>query len=476
MRILLALLLSLPAFASLPNTLQWDVRTTGADTNGGAFDPSVASPGTDYSQQNSAQIAYTDLVIGATTTQYTSVLHAVTSAVVGNTIQIISGAGCTTGFFNIRSETASTPNFATVDRSMGTAASVCVANLGGSLLTLAAAAASGAAQSFNVINVKAGTYTITTAITISNPQNQTWTGYNATHGDGGTKPLVTTATTAINMFQNVNGYGTRFVNMSFSVTVSGSSAFYLTGDGEIFVRCLFNFVSGSGAIDVPGVNYLVLYNNEFAGAGTALRFNFGSGTFGQLFAIGNYFHTTGLCIWDVNSSNTPGLWYINNNIFSGCSYGVYKQSNATNYILYLTSNTFYNSTNDGAQINIAGGAGISPPIIGNNICYGNGGYCINFPGGALPFNVPVTLPNGLGSNTLGNYNNWPGVGDVTLTANPFTNAGGGIFTLNATAGGGAALKAAAFPGVTAAGTGYLDIGALQSMGASAGGGNHAYVQ
>ena len=34
----------------------WEVRPgVGSDSNGGGFDPSVASPGTDYSQQNSAQ-------------------------------------------------------------------------------------------------------------------------------------------------------------------------------------------------------------------------------------------------------------------------------------------------------------------------------------------------------------------------------------------------------------------------------------
>jgi hypothetical protein len=69
--------------AALPVTLQWDVRTTGVDTSGGAFDPSVSSPGTDFSQQSAAQIAYSDLIISATTTNYTSVLNPVTSAVVG---------------------------------------------------------------------------------------------------------------------------------------------------------------------------------------------------------------------------------------------------------------------------------------------------------------------------------------------------------------------------------------------------------
>src|ERR1043166_5276958 len=49
-----------PAHASLSSTLQWEIRTTGASSNGGAF-RTGATGGTDYSQQNSAQFTYTDL-------------------------------------------------------------------------------------------------------------------------------------------------------------------------------------------------------------------------------------------------------------------------------------------------------------------------------------------------------------------------------------------------------------------------------
>ena len=69
------------------------------------------------------------------------------------------------------------------------------------------------------------------------------------------------------------------------------------------------------------------------------------------------------------------------------------------------------------------------------------------------------------------YNNTSGashfldtnVGGVVLTADPFVNAAAGNFALNATAGGGAACRAAGvlgvFPGALS--TGYLDIGAVQ---------------
>ena len=64
-----------------------------------------------------------------------------------------------------------------------------------------------------------------------------------------------------------------------------------------------------------------------------------------------------------------------------------------------------------------------------------------------------------------------GAHDVTLTADPYVAAGTN-FALNATAGGGAACRAAGFPGTLAGGVniGYTDIGALQHEDAGAGGG------
>jgi hypothetical protein len=63
-----------------------------------------------------------------------------------------------------------------------------------------------------------------------------------------------------------------------------------------------------------------------------------------------------------------------------------------------------------------------------------------------------------------------GIGTVTLSASPYTSIGTD-FSLNATAGGGAACKGAGFPGVLQfGGTGHIDIGAVQSgTGGSTGG-------
>ena len=275
MRKLIATLLlcTFPGFAALPSTLQWDVRTGGSNNNGGAFDPSVASPGTDFSQQNSAQIAYTDLVISVTTTNYTSVLNVVASNVVGNTIQIISGTGCTAGFYNIRSETASTPNFATVDRSMGTAASVCVANLGGSLAT--------PGQGLNNMTSgntvwATGSYVITTGLSSASSSGgrfSTLAGYTATHGDGG-KVTITTSS-AITMLNP--GGDAAYLNLSIT-GISGQNIF-VPGSGRFLIKnSLISVPSGAGGIYSNNqANQLWFIGDEWTGAGPSIQDTGGSG-------------------------------------------------------------------------------------------------------------------------------------------------------------------------------------------------------
>ena len=104
------------------------------------------------------------------------------------------------------------------------------------------------------------------------------------------------------------------------------------------------------------------------------------------------------------------------------------------------------------QQNILGTAFIS------NIIVKNAGYGVNNAGTAVGGNVGIVgFNNAFYNNTSGPSNNYyGGMGDITLTSDPFTNGAGNVFTLTTTAGGGAACKAAAL--VT-----NLDIGALQHV-------------
>jgi hypothetical protein len=111
----------------------------------------------------------------------------------------------------------------------------------------------------------------------------------------------------------------------------------------------------------------------------------------------------------------------------------------------------------------------------NNIVMSNGGYGWDQVSVIVRPDFPWIDYNAFYNNTSGARNNInASPNDVTLTADPFTNAAGADFTLNNTAGGGAACRVAGFPGVlpNLSGVGYADIGVYQHQDA---GGDPAVV-
>jgi len=134
--LLLIFALDLSAAITTGPTVNWDVRTTASDSNGGAFDTGVVSPGTNESLAD-AGTAVT-VTINATTTKGTSSpAFSATTHGPGNIYNQSASAGCTAGRFEILSQLA---GLATFDRSLGTALAVCTGTLGGSLATLATVA------------------------------------------------------------------------------------------------------------------------------------------------------------------------------------------------------------------------------------------------------------------------------------------------------------------------------------------------
>src|SRR5690242_15560411 len=98
---------------AIGNTTCWRVRAGGSNTNGGGFDPAISGAGTDYTDQDAAQLSLTDIVTNGTTT-VTSVTGGFTSAMIGNCLRI---TGDNYYFITARSST----NSITVDRATGTA-------------------------------------------------------------------------------------------------------------------------------------------------------------------------------------------------------------------------------------------------------------------------------------------------------------------------------------------------------------------
>ncbi len=125
-----------------------------------------------------------------------------------------------------------------------------------------------------------------------------------------------------------------------------------------------------------------------------------------------------------------------------------------------------------------------PTILMNNLLTGSTGWGIRTIDGAgstqtVKLDDQVEDYNAYYNNTAGGIAGFTaGAHDVVPTGDPFTNAAGNIYTLNNTAGAGAVVRAAGFPGVlTFGGTGYLDIGALQHADpAAVSGGSFGFVQ
>jgi len=92
----------------------WEFRATAGDANaGGGFN--TAASGTDYSNQDSAQLQLTDLATsGVGVTTLTSATGGFTAAMIGNYIQIRSGTNVNAGFYRVTARTDT--NTVTLDR------------------------------------------------------------------------------------------------------------------------------------------------------------------------------------------------------------------------------------------------------------------------------------------------------------------------------------------------------------------------
>ncbi len=125
MRWILVAILSLiagGAEAALSSTLVWEIdAATGANANGGGYDPTSGTPGRDYTQgAYQATYSYTDIVIGADTATGTSVIRPFVANDVGNILNVTAGTGFTVQHVQIMSVAA---GVATFDKSLGTTAS-----------------------------------------------------------------------------------------------------------------------------------------------------------------------------------------------------------------------------------------------------------------------------------------------------------------------------------------------------------------
>ncbi len=449
----------------------WEVRTAGSDTNGGGF--VAGASGTDWSQQDAAQYSVTDGVTAGSTT-VTSATASFGTDVVGNIIYIQGGTGSVAaGWYQITARNSATS--ITVDRSTGlTAGTGVTLKIGGALLTIAQALALWVSN--NKGFVKAGTYTTTatntcaaTGVDPSGSAPPNWLiGYSSTRGDNGQATIKLSTNSGL-IGLNVTGTGWFIHNFIVDCSsLSTSKGIVLsTNWGQVYNCKVMN--ATSIGIDVSGTTCEVYFNEVTGCSGTAGISGFSGGT---TWINYNYVHDNtctgialtgqGVASFNVCANNTGGssdgisCQYGSVLLYNTC-YGNGRDGihNTNQYIISTLwrNNLLVNNVSSG--INAATSSVPAGPWMDYNGFYGNGTAITN------------------GTNTTGIFGVSPyTTHNVTLTADPFTNAAGGVFTLNSTAGGGAACRAAASPGVFpgSAGTSYADLGALQHQDSGGGGG------
>ena len=335
-------------------------------------------------------------------------------------------------------------------------------NVGGALAHISVAY--GTAVASNTIYVKAtGSNVETTTVTLTqrNSPPMRFIGYGTTRGDGA-QVTWTTATNSTPLVEPSSGNPCSYVFENFAFTnTAGTPAPMLSGS-------------------VNSQLFLVWFNNcTFSGFTSAVLGGYAGGTNFDIKFV--FFDECLISGCTSHGVTTSGGW-----TFTGCLIqgnagdGIHVTQIGSGSIdsgaLVLVRTVVYNNT--GSGINFAenlspfGGQYTYPVLINsaldangadgitwsntqanlslqlqNSIVENNAGFGLNNTGSTANLGIIDTFNNAYRNNTSGNFAGGfvNGPGDVALTAEPFNNPSGGDFSLNSTAGGGAACKAVGFP-------------------------------
>ena len=437
-------------------------------TTGGSFS---IYRGLDYSQQdavnpNGGSNGSSVVAVTAGTTTLTCADCSFTQDIVGNVVYLEGGTGTITA--QRRAITAYTnATTVTIDASVAASTGMTL-NIGGALGSLDEVFGTRGIVASNIIWWKSDTgLTTATAISSSIGGGQL-KGYDTTRGD---------------LDQSI--YSTNRPKLTFT----GTSVYALTlSSGTWQLR---NFIidvdssSGSSGINttssVPFIYNVTVDNYDnigltLAGSGLGLYGEITGGTSNATFGISavNSAIIFGSYVHDGAGVGIKGasIAIMENNIVanqSGATSDCYQMTGPVNNPPMIKNNTAYNCGRNGIGI-----LGVSTPtIMIGNIMVNNAAYGLSVSSTSVT--VPYQDSNAFYNNTSGNKQNvtsrasqgsanppYLPANDVTLSGDPFTNAAGGDFSLNNTAGAGASLRNSSVPrawGTTT--TGYPDFGAVQ---------------
>jgi hypothetical protein len=445
---------------------QYWLRVAGNDNNGGGFDSGISGAGTNYADQDAAQLALTGLTCTVNGTTLTQTGGTFTSTMVGNAIQITGGTNFLKDIYWITAFTNS--NNVVLDRTPATAGagSAGTGNLGGALATLKCLSTGGSAAANplntttqlvagNTINIRgsgtndpssfdydfsAGYWTFPNGDTTNGPIR--FFGYNG-------RPYIRFSGLLMYNCANIIHNFIKYV-----CTVATFSTYGAVYVNQSAYNCIFdqnNLDVQMASLAVTGASFASLINCEFRSTGGG-----SGGTNPMVSMSNNYFALVYQC-W-IHTSKGAGIKLdgpgsvIDTIINGNGSDGILLSSGAS-FGTVLQGNTIYNNAGNGINITSAFSSAINS--IQNNLITDHtvaSKYGINFTGGTADTNA-VAVPgvidfNAFYNNTNGNYNGittniWPtfvGTNDVSLTGSPYTNAAGNDFSLNNTASAGAAAR------------------------------------
>lgn len=425
---------------ALASTTVWECRTTGSDSNGGGFDPSLG--GTDYTQQNAAQATGTATSVGTTVTATTGIF---TAQMVGN---IITDG---TTWKQITAFTSSL--IVTVDSAPSwTTATV---NVGGALLSPALVAALSVLGNTRFLKYSASPFVISTTsnlvaggiLNITTSGSDTvadyWIGYDTTRtllNTDTNRPTIQVASSGVTsvavfkvtpgstvanyLIRNIiidgqsksgirawdwnaqNGYGQFEGCSGINCT---DSAFVLSFGGALFHRC---FATGCSSLPAFSMTASCALYSCVAKANSVTGFSWTNCTAIAFIACASYLNTGGSSDGYACSAGNVG----------GKFFSCIANANGRDGFRFASGNA-------------------RGPAVSYCVATGNAGWGYNNPGGSPIFSQACAGY----SNTSGNESAiTQSAGFVTLSGDPFVDAANGDFNLNNTAGAGADLRAVTY--------------------------------
>lgn len=314
------------------------------------------------------------------------------------------------------------------------------------------------------------TYSVTAAMTHNLAGPAVFQGYTTTAGDGGKATIDGGTSGASYTLLTASGNYNCYADLIFQnngATGTGMGVNGSAGSSVNFERCVFTGFRGEGlrsgnvwasecefyACNASNTATLGAVNVSGSGVFVRCVFHDNAGSNANGAYVGGTMATFIDCIFDTNGR-----------------YGI--QVNTANVVIVCAGCTFYGNATSGVNLAISA---TCVALFDSCLFVGNTTTGLAAGSGTAARMVNCAFyNNGSATGGVGNVN---ASGAVTLTGDPFTGAAAGDFSLNNTAGAGAACRGAGRGSFTMAASGYgdavsyPDIGAAEAQATAGGGGS-----